>query len=116
MYECNRCSGKYKNSRSLAAHRDSTHEKDDSNNLRFEPYPTKKYKCLKCGESFPNLTTLFQHKQKDHPGIPIMDPSLYDQSKSDDHSKSFISSPSIGKTNITPIIINHSITINNIRS
>ena len=123
MYACNHCSGKYKTSRSLASHRYSTHPRRsrisnnnnrgigggiDSNNLRFEPYPANTLKCVKCIERFPSLTSLFQHKQKYHPGIPMIDPSLRDQLKSNEQSKYGISSPSIEKSTITPIIINHS--------
>ena len=109
MITCSDCSRTYKNNNSLNAHRSKFHSSREKSNMsRFEPYPIKKYKCVKCGEGFSNLTALFQHKQKEHPGIPIIDSSLYDQAKSDEHSNSFISTPTIEKTNINPIIINHS--------
>ena len=109
MITCPDCSGIYKNKYSLNTHRSKFHiSREKSTSSRFEPYPMNTYKCIECGERFPNLTTLFQHKQKYHPGISIIDRSLYGQAKSDDHSKSFISSATSEKTNINPIIINHS--------
>ena len=55
-----------------------------SNSLRSKPYPTNKYKCEQCNESFPLLAAKYRHRQKYHPAIAIINHSSHEDEKSDE--------------------------------